>query len=366
MPVEPRPEVRLLPEAVHGGLDMAELHRLGIEPARVLDFSVCTNPFGAAPSVRAALVRTAFHVYPDRECLALRRALSESLDVSPERILVGNGSSELIGLVTLAFVRPGDRVLVLGPTYGEYIRAASLMGAEVIGYTTDEEEDFAVDAGEVRRLLDRCRPRVVFLCNPNNPTGTVLAPDSIIGWAHAHPQTLFLVDEAYHAFARSPCSVVNCGAENILVLRSLTKDHALAGLRLGHAVGSEAVISTLARVRPPWSVNALAQTAGVEALRETGHLSRSLEALAAARDALVTSLTEMGLEPLPSAVHYFLVRVGDGAAVRLDLLRHGILVRDAASFGLPTHIRIATRRPEENACLIAALRRLVPLSSCAR
>jgi histidinol-phosphate/aromatic aminotransferase/cobyric acid decarboxylase-like protein len=145
----------------------------------------------------------------------------------------------------------------------------------------------------------------------------------------------------------------------VLVLRSMTKDFALAGLRLGYAVGAEELIASLARVRPPWSVNALAQAAGVAALHDREHLARSLELLAAAKGELMAALTALGMRVLPSAAPFFLVRVGDGAAVRLALLRQGILVRDCASFGLPEFIRICPRRPEENARLVAALREVI-------
>ncbi|MFQ5856527.1 MAG: pyridoxal phosphate-dependent aminotransferase [Anaerolineae bacterium] len=187
-------------------------------------------------------------------------------------------------------------------------------------------------------------------------TGIILPPEFIATWAHAHPQTLFVVDEAYLRFAPGLRSTLTVDEENILVLRSMTKDYALAGLRLGYAVGHEAVIAALARVRPPWNVNALAQAAGVAALSDEAHLQRSLSRLAEAKQALVAGLSELGLVPLPSAVHFFQVPVGDGAAFRRVLLSHGILVRDCASFGLPAYVRIATRRPEENAHLLNALR----------
>jgi histidinol-phosphate/aromatic aminotransferase/cobyric acid decarboxylase-like protein len=136
----------------------------------------------------------------------------------------------------------------------------------------------------------------------------------------------------------------------------MTKDYALAGLRLGYAVGHVLIIAALSRVRPAWNVNALAQAAGLAALGDEVHRQQSLQALAQAREELVTGLAKLGLPPLPSATHFFLVRVGDGAAFRQALLRQGILVRDCASFGLPAYVRIATRRPEENARLLEAIR----------
>jgi histidinol-phosphate aminotransferase len=170
---------------------------------------------------------------------------------------------------------------------------------------------------------------------------------------------LFVVDEAYLPFAFGLESTVNCSADNVFVLRSMTKDFALAGLRLGYAVGNAKLMDSLRRVLPPWSVNAVAQAAGVAASRDTDRCRRSLERLAVAKDDLVQGLTRLGLTPLPSAVHFFLVPCNNAAALRLVLLKRGVLVRDCASFGLTGYLRIATRLPEENERLLTVLREVL-------
>ncbi len=341
--------------AQHGALDYAELEQRQIDPPAVLDFSVNSNPFGPSPRIRPALAHVPLERYPDREALALRRALAGRLGVAPECLVVGNGTAELLWLTAQAFLEPGDRVLVVGPTFGEYARVASLAGAMVHHWTAPEADGFAVAGDGVRQHLQRLQPRLAFVCNPNNPTGNVLSPETLIDWAAACRGTLFVVDEAYHAFAPDFQSVLHRGPANVLVLRSMTKDYALAGLRLGYAIGDPAVINALSRVRPAWNVNAFALAAGLIALEDDAHLRRTLAALQAARQSLVTGLTALGWPSLPSAVHYFLVRAGDGAALRCALLERDILVRDCASFGLPAYVRIATRRPEENARLLEAL-----------
>lgn len=352
---EPRPEVAATPPAYHGAMDFAELERLGLDPEQVVDFSVNSNPYGPSAAVGQALARVPLDRYPDREALALRRALAGRLGVSPDQILVGNGTAELLWLVALTFLRPQDRVLVIEPTFGEYARVAALMGAGVERWVARPEVGFGIEPRQVARRLAQLSPRLAFVCNPNNPTGTILPPQDIAAWAHAHPTTLFVVDEAYLAFAPPGQSSLMAGADNILVLRSMTKDYALAGLRLGYAVGHAAVIAAIRQVRPAWNVNALAQAAGIAALEDEAHLQRSLCALRLAKQELVTALNGMGWSPLPSAVHFFLLHVGDGGAFRRALLAQGVLVRDCASFGLPAHVRIATRCPEENARLLAAL-----------
>lgn len=359
MPITPRSFVLDVPLAVHGAPDSAELRRLGISSEELLDFSSNINAFGPSPAVREAIARTPLDRYPDDEAKALRGALAENLGVSPRCILAGNGSMELIWLACLAFLHPRDRVLVLGPTFAEYTRMAMLLGAEVRIHHAEEGSGFAHALCEIRDVLASWRPRLVFICNPNNPTGSVLDSLAINNLLLAYPHTLFIIDESYLAFAPILGSAMNVKQGNRLVLRSMTKDYALAGVRLGYAVGAEELIAALARVRPPWSVSAVAQAAGIAALRDQEHLAHSLQLLAGAKVELMAALTRMGMNVLPSAAPFFLVRVHNGAAVRHALLVNGILVRDCASFGLPEYIRICTRRPEENARLVAALREVI-------
>lgn len=356
MSAEPRPEVASVPAGVHGAVGLAELRDLGLSPRDVLDFSANVNPYGPSPTVRAAVARVPLGAYPDRDCLELTAALADFEGVLPQRLLPGNGASELIWLAALAFVRPGDRVLILGPTFCEYARAAHLLGGCITECRTREADDFAPPREEVVGHLEALHPRLVFLCNPNNPTGAALPPETIAGWARQHPRSLFVVDESYLPFAPGLGSARTDSRENVLVLRSMTKDFGLAGLRLGYAVGDERAIGLLRRVQPPWSVNAPAQAAGVAALRDAPHRQRSLNRIAQAKQDLTAGLARLGLAAVPSSAHFFLVRVGDGAAFRARLLRRGIAVRDGASFGLPGHVRIAARRPEENERLLAITR----------
>jgi threonine-phosphate decarboxylase len=234
------------------------------------------------------------------------------------------------------------------------------MGAGLHQYTAQSAEGFRVAPEAITRLLQQRQPRLVFLCNPNNPTGTFVAPHTIAHWAATFPRTLFIVDEAYLTFTAGAPSVLPVRRPNVLALRSMTKAYALAGLRLGYAVGSPEILDALRRARPPWSVNALAQAAGIAALQDAAHLRCCLARIAQAKGDFVAGLHALGLTPVPSATHFFLARVGDGAGCRQALLQRGLLVRNCASFGLPEYIRVATRRPEENARLLTALGELRP------
>jgi histidinol-phosphate aminotransferase len=356
MPIQPRPEIQQIMDVVHGALDFSELEAQGLAPESVIDFSVNNNPYGPSPRVRDVLHEVVIDRYPDRDALALRRRLAQHHDLSMDQLIVGNGSMELLWFIALAYLRPGDGVLILEPTFGEYERVIQLMGAQCHTYTTRPETHFTIDETALRDVLQQLRPRMTFICNPNNPTGSYLPVEHIVDWATRHPDTLFVVDEAYLPFMTNhPTSMIRYLSDNIIVLHSMTKAHALAGVRLGYGVGHADVIAALGRVRPPWNVNAIAQAAGIAALDDLSHLTHTLVQIFKDKAALVAGLEALGLPPLPSVTHFFLCEVGSAKTLRQALLQRGILVRDCASFGLPNHIRIASRRPAENAQLLRAL-----------
>jgi histidinol-phosphate aminotransferase len=342
--------------ATHGAIDFAELERLGIRPEDVLDFSVNSNPFGPSPKVWEAIRQTSLERYPDRESIALRRELAQRLEVSPNQIVVGNGTAELIQLTAFALLQRGEKVLVAEPTFGEYERSIRLMGGEIRLWRAIPETGFAFRPDEIQKELGSVR--MAFICNPNNPTGQLLPLEVLDAWAVEFPNTLFVVDEAYLAFVPGMKSAVTLRRKNVLILRSMTKDYAIAGLRLGYAVADEAIIQALADVRPAWNVNALAQSAGLAALRDEAHQSETLAQLQIEKQKLVAGLQELGFAPVSSHTNYFLLPVSSSADFRQKLLAHGILVRDCASFGLPAYVRIATRTAEENARLLESLKQV--------
>jgi histidinol-phosphate aminotransferase len=339
-----KPHLAAVRPAAHGGPDYDELARLGIDPRDVLDFSVNTNPAPIPDGLRQAIACAQVTTYPDGNSGALRQAAAEAYSVGADQVLAGNGSSELIWLAAQAYIGPGDTALVRQPAFGEYEVAARIQGAEMARYSTD-----------LAGALQEHRPSAAFVCNPNNPTGDQLDPGRLLELACEHPATLFVIDEAYADFvAGRPTAISRAMPENVLVLRSLTKFSALAGLRLGLAFGAGAVIDALRTVKPPWNVNAAAQAAGEYALRHP-QLLPDLDWLAAARRRLVEGLRGLGLRPLPTDCNFFLVPVGDARGLRSRLLAQGCLVRDCASFGLPDHIRVAVRGDGDNARLLAAM-----------
>jgi L-threonine-O-3-phosphate decarboxylase len=362
MPVEPRPEVASIPLVPHGGRGAEEPAACGPPSGDVLDFSVNTSPLGPPPSVAEALRSLDVARYPDPTALALRTALAERLGLDAAQLVVGNGSSELIWLLALAYARPAPAtVLIVAPTFGEYERACRLLGATVTHEVATPERQFRPDVAGLAARIRRERPRLVWLCNPNNPTGHYAGRPAVGALLEAcvSAGALLVVDEAYLAFVDRPDSLLDLlPSGHLFLLRSLTKDYALAGLRLGFGAGTREMADALRRVQPPWSVNAAAQAAGIAALADHASLERMRREVQAARAALVAGLERLGFAVTPPAANFVLVEVGDAAAMRRSLLARGYLVRDCASFGLPRHIRIAVRRRAECARLLAAMEEL--------
>lgn len=356
----PRPHLGDLPACPHGGITEAELRALGLRREEVLDVSASTNPLAPSPRVvealRALAGAAAVQQYPDEGCPALRAALAHAGGVRPESVSVANGSIDVLWLLALAYLRPGDRTLVVEPTFGEYARAARVAGAEVIAWRATAGEGFRPATDALAAAIGRHRPRLVFLCNPNNPTGVCLDQATITRLLAAVDDGLLVVDEAYAAFAeKAPDlrSLLDDG--RLFLLRSLTKDYGLAGLRLGYALAAPAVIDVLDRVRPPWSVNVAAQAAGLAALADREHLARARREVAVGRAMLTEGLMALGLHVYPSVANFLLVEVGDGRAFRAALLGGGVCVRDCTSFGLPSCVRFGVRARAECARVLAAV-----------
>ena len=359
MPLRPRPEVENLEACPHGGANYAELRAMGLTPEDIVDFSSSCNPFLPSPAVKESLNNVAINHYPDSEATELRECLSQKLGVAPGSILAGNGATELIRLIALTYFRLGDSVLIPKPTFGEYEVACQVVGAEIITQRRRTEESFKLRIEETIDLIRQHSSRGVFICNPNNPTGEYLSRQEIEAVLDACRDSLLILDEAYITFVDNAWPSLDLiERDNVIILLSMTKDYGLAGLRLGYAIANEEIISTLRRVRPPWNVNIMAQKAGVAAVTDENYLEWYKKEIKKSREFLINELCRIGLPPLPSRANFFLVRVGNGKAFRDALLRHGILVRDCASFGLPEYVRIAPRTMPECRKLITTIETL--------
>jgi histidinol-phosphate aminotransferase len=358
-----RPHIDKLTPSVHGGIDYEELSRLGIPPAAVLDFSVSINPFGPPPGIKEALASTPIECYPDSEAGELKQFLAIKLCISPKNLVIGSGSTELIRLIATAYLEPDALVVIPQPTYGEYEIACQLAEAKIMKQPVLKEPDFHLNTDDFIKLLKKHRPKAIFLCNPNNPTGQYVPKEEVIKIMSNSPESLIVLDEAYIAFTEDSWSSLNLiDGGNLVILRSMTKDYSLSGLRLGYAIAAEPIISILKRVRPPWNINSMAQKAGIMAINADKYVEECNIKIREAKIFLAKELECLGLSTLPSQTNFFLVRVGNAAAFRQALLKRGMLVRDCTSFGLPQYIRLAPRTLPECQKLIQAIKNTGVLS----
>jgi histidinol-phosphate aminotransferase len=342
---EPRREIVSTPLQVHGGAS-------GPEAAPTHDFSVNGNPFGPPPELLELLAATECGRYPDPTCGAARRAAADLHHASPGEVVFGNGSSDLIDRLAACYLAPGRRALVAEPTFGEYARASLIHGAEVTGvrpYGPGEEIrlDILVQA------VCTVRPTLLWLCHPNNPTGQAWPAPALAGVAAAcrDADALMVLDLAYLELSSADAAALPVDA---VVLRSPTKSFGIPGVRLGYAVAPAPVAAALERVAPPWQVGAHAQTAARWCLGEAGRsfLAATVSELLLSTDRFRSGLASLGHGPSPGVTSFFLVEVGDAARLCREAADAGFRLRDCSSFGLPRHVRLATRLPVANEALL--------------
>jgi histidinol-phosphate/aromatic aminotransferase/cobyric acid decarboxylase-like protein len=348
---------------MHGGLLEDELTRLGLRHEDVLDVSVNVNPYGSFPPVIAAIRAAAIERYPDPTAAPARAALARWLNLPREQVVVGNGAVELMWSLARCLVRPGDRVLVVEPAFSELRKAAKQAGAGIVEHRLQPEHDFQLDPAALDAQVEALQPRLVYLSTPANPTGKTTPIELLVRLADDHPETTFLVDLSFSSLSEGHRDDTVRASGRIVWLRSLTKDLALAGLRVGFAVAPAPIVERIEASRPPWSVNALAQAAVIAATSAEAQafVAESRARLLADRALLELALGRLGLRTHASETLYTLVDLGptlQATALRDVLLaRHAVLVRDATSFGLPHHVRLCAQPSVQQSRLILALAR---------
>lgn len=339
-----------------------------------IDLSANENPLGPSPMAVEALHKSlsTAHRYPDRHGLALRRALAASHGGSPEQILLGNGSCEVIEIAARAFLAPGDTAIIAPPCFPAYRSAVRRAHGRLIEVPLCADEAFACRLEAIAAAIE-ARTRLIFLGNPNNPTGQGIAGNALGDWLETlPPQVVVLLDEAYRDYVDEPASdtrprladgpsLVRAG-HRLLVVRSFSKLHGLAGLRLGYAFGPRDQIAALEAQSPTYNTNAAAQTAALAALGDLRHQRASRRLASAGLSQLASGLSALGLRCTPSVANFLLARfdhVGlDATQVAAELSAAGIEVKPGSAFGLPGHLRISVGRPEENRRLLDQLGRI--------
>ena len=345
-----------------------DLGRLERYHSPQLDVSVRLNtnespfppPAGFVDAWLEALRAVPLHRYPDREARRLRGALAERLGQPPARVFAANGSNEVLQTLLLAYGGAGRRALVFEPTYALHAHLARITGTTVVD--GDRRDDFLISPTEADQLISAERPAVVFLCSPNNPTGTVeprATVEALLASVLDHGPGLLVVDEAYGEFAGWSAVELIGDDVPLVVARTYSKVWSMAALRLGFAVGPAAVVEQLDRVVLPYHLAVPTQVAGVEALAFEAEMRARGEALVTERQRLAAALTRLpGLTVYPSGAIFVLVRVdGDGHALWQRLVERGVLVRDFSHVRrLEGCLRITVGTPAEDDALLGALR----------
>jgi histidinol-phosphate aminotransferase len=346
------------------GKPVATLEReLGIRDAVKLASN--ENPLGPSPRALAAIpaLLGELHIYPDGNGFALKEALAHRHGVAPEQITLGNGSNEILELVARAWLAPGRNAVFSAHAFAVYplvVQAVSAEGRAASALPADSSQPFGHDLEAMRARVD-ASTRVVFVANPNNPTGTWVSAEVLEGFlSQVAVETLVVVDEAYAEYVEAtgyPDTTQWLQRfPNLLVTRTFSKIHGLAGLRLGYCVSSIGVAELLNRVRQPFNVNSLAQAAGLAALADTGHVAESVRVNREGLDQVAAALRERGLDFIPSVGNFitFDVRQPPGPVYE-RLLREGVIVRPVASYGLPTHLRVTIGTRNQNHRFLGAL-----------
>jgi histidinol-phosphate/aromatic aminotransferase/cobyric acid decarboxylase-like protein len=342
----------------HGGIAPAELHALGLAPADVLDVSTSCNPYGPCAAVVDAIRAAPIDRYPDPTAGAARAALAAALDIQPDRIALGNGAAELLWTLAAVLVRPGTSVVIVEPTFGELRAAVEHAGGAVHEWRARPDDGLAIDLPAVGRLIEERAATVAYLCAPNTPAGTAIPAGAVRALASALPTTAFLLDQSFLSLSERFADLAVAQPGNVACVRSLTKDFAIPGVRLGYLVAAPALVALVERSRAAWTTSAAAQAAAIAACTAGEFVDRSRARLLADRAQLAGDLVALGLAPAPSTTGFLAVRTGDACGLRRRLLaNHRVLVRDCTSFGLPDHIRLAARPAAERERVIAALAR---------
>lgn len=323
------------------------------------------NAFSPSPNALGAAGRALLSVnrYPDGGCFYLKKALAGRLKVGPENIIVGNGSDEIIVLALRAFLKRNDEVIIAKPTFLIYEIASQIAGAKI---KFAPLRNFKYDIREIARLMST-KTKLVFIANPDNPTGTYLTKEEIALLVSGAPgDAILYFDEAYFEFAKDikdfPNTIKYLSAtggkgKNIIITRSFSKIYGLAGLRVGYGIAKREIIDCLNRVREPFNVNSVAQAAGVAALNDKTHVEKTIKFIEKGKSFLYKELDSLGLKYVPSVTNFVLINIGrDSKKAYQALLRRGVIVREMSPWKLKNFIRVTIGTMNENRKFIKALK----------
>lgn len=349
------------------GKPISEVAReFGLEEASIIKLASNENPLGMPESAKKAMMLAMGDGgrYPDANGFELKAALSKRYGIPENWITLGNGSNDILELSAHALVRPGEAVMYAQYSFAVYALVTQAVGARGISVAA---KDYGHDLVAMQKAITP-DTRLIFISNPNNPTGTFLPPAEIEAFLEAVPkETVVLLDEAYNEYLDPELHYESTDwvkkYPNLLISRTFSKIYGLAGLRIGFGIAQPEMTDLLNRVRQPFNVNSLAQAAAIAVLKDKAFLERSARLNVDGYRQLTRAFDEMNLEYVPSYGNFVLVRVGDddeaGSRINLSLLKKGIIVRPVGAYGLPKWLRITIGLQEENAAVIDALKEVL-------
>lgn len=340
---------------------------------KIIKLASNENPLGPSPKALSAIQKAAknLFLYPDGASVSLRTAVARKAGTGPDRVIIGAGSDELIELLGKTFLNPADSIVVSDHAFIRYRMAGELMGAEVVTVPMRHyTHDLSAMAAAVREDT-----KLLFIANPNNPTGTyntqselsgLLKQVALLNERRERP-VLVVVDEAYYEYAKAlqgdyPVTLrLQKEFPNLVILRTFSKAHALAGLRVGYGFADPQVIGAMDRVRPPFNISLLGQAGAEVSLKDKAHLRQAVRLVAAERKKVLPALSKLGIPVVPSIGNFILLDLSPrkGAEVFESLLDRGIIVRSMDEYGFPNHIRVTYGLPKENQAFLQALREVL-------
>lgn len=348
-----------------GGKPIAEVAReFGLDEAKIIKLASNENPLGMSESARQAMLDAVADIgrYPDSNGFELKQTITAKYCVPQDWITLGNGSNDILELAAHAFVQPAQSVIYAQYSFAVYALATQAVGGRAIVVPA---KSYGHDLAAIANSIT-ADTRLIFIANPNNPTGTFIRADEIEAFLKVVPQNIVVVlDEAYNEYLALEQQYDSIAwveqYPNLLVSRTLSKAYGLAGLRIGFGIAQPTITDLLNRIRQPFNVNSLAQAAAVAALNDTTFLQKSAKLNADGYRQLTQAFDAMDLEYVPSYGNFVLVKVGNddgaGARVNLALLKQGVIVRPVGNYGLPQWLRISIGLPEENEIFITALKK---------
>jgi len=358
-PLPLNPSLATLPVYQPGRPIQEVARELGLDAADIIKLASNENPLGPSPAAMAAMEQAiqSLHLYPDGNAFYLKQKLAAKLNVTAANLILGNGSNEIIEFIGHALMTPVSEVVVSEYCFAVYPIVTRLFGA---GLVTVPAADFGHDIPAMLRAITP-KTRVIFVANPNNPTGTLISASDITRLIQeVPPHVLIAMDEAYVEFLDEPFDLlpmIRSGqVPNLLLMRTFSKIYGLAGLRLGYGIGHPDLIAALEKIRQPFNINSLIQAGALAALDDEEHITGTRRNNAEGLRLFENAFRELELTFVPSAANFILVRVGDGQKVFVNLQRLGVIVRPMAGYQLPEWIRISIGSPAENQRCLTALR----------